>query len=58
MDSMEQIDHSNSMTKQLLNQIKSPDVHAAYQNYVLPGRLDELLAESGYICGGKRVLKV
>lgn len=58
MDSMQQIDHSSSMIKQLLSQIKSPDVHAVYQNYVLPGRLDELLAESGYICGGKRVLKV
>lgn len=58
MDCMEQIDHSSSMTKKLLRRIKSPDVHTAYQDYVLPGRLDELLAESGYICGGKHVLKV
>ena len=58
MDCLQQIDHNNSMTEQLLRQIKSPDVYAAYREYILPGRLDELLAESGYICGGKRVLKV
>lgn len=58
MDGLNQIDHSSSMTERFLSQIKNPDVCMAYQNYVLPGRLNELLAGSDYICGGKRVLKV
>lgn len=58
LDCLEQIDHSSSTSEQFLSQITSPEVHTAYQDYVLPGHLDELLAGSGYICGGKRMLKV
>jgi len=58
LDCLEQIDHGNSVITQLLSQVKSPDVHTAYQDYVVPGRLNELLADSGYICGGRCVLKV
>lgn len=58
LDCLEQISHSSSAAEQFLSQITCPDVHTAYRDYVLPDRLDELLAESGYICGGKRVLKV
>ena len=58
LDCLEQIDHSSSTSEQFLSQITSSEVHTAYQDYVLPGYLDELLAGSGYICGGKRMLKV
>ncbi len=58
LDCLEQIDHSRSTSEQFLSQITSSEVHTAYQDYVLPGHLDELLAGSGYICGGKRMLKV
>lgn len=58
LDCLEQIDHSGSTSEQFLSQITSSEVHTAYQDYVLSGHLDELLTGSGYICGGKRMLKV
>lgn len=58
LNCLEQIDHSSSTSEQFLSQITSSEVHTAYQDYVLPGHLDELLEGSGYICGGKRMLKV
>lgn len=55
---LEQLDGESQAIEKLLHSIDNSDVHTAYHRYVVPHQLDDLLKGSGYICGGKFMLKV
>lgn len=51
-------DETGASAKMLLDKIDLAILRDAYEQYIVPHQLDVLLDNSGYICGGKRMLKV
>ena len=58
LDCIEQIDRSTPAIKKLWDNVKNPQIQKAYCSFVVTCQLDKLLEKSGYICGGKRMLKI
>lgn len=58
LDCLEQLDRQGPAIEKLLHSIANPDIHTAYCRYVVHHQLDDFLKDSGYICGGKRMLKI
>jgi len=58
LDCIERLNKKSPAIEKLLRSVTNKEIHEAYRQYVVPHTLDNLLKGSGYICGGKRMLKV
>lgn len=58
LDLFVRINRGLNVRDELLESITLPNIQFAYNEYIIPNRLDELLEGTVYLCGGKRMLKV
>lgn len=58
LDHFVRINQGLEIRDELLEKITLPNILHAYNDYIIPDRLDKLLEGTGYLCGGKRMLKI
>lgn len=58
LDHFVRLNQGLKVRDELLEKITLSNIQFAYNEYIIPNRLDELLKGTVYFCGGKRMLKV